>query len=102
MKFAELKKGQEIRSKQLGVEVSGTLAESPKKGRGVKKTVLIFTKGSEVGMHDEHGSVYAQDITQAKTENDIWEVVEHGTPRVEHATSSPTQSKAEAEFFGEN
>ena len=35
--FKELKKGTEIKSNQLGQEVSGLLLESPKIGKGLKK-----------------------------------------------------------------
>ena len=29
--------------------------ESPKQGKGLKKVILIWTNGSEIGMFDEHG-----------------------------------------------
>ena len=40
------------------------LLESPKQGKGLKKVILIWSKGTEVGMFDEHGSVEASDITE--------------------------------------
>jgi len=85
MKYKDLTKGQAIKSKQLGIEVSGRLEESVKQGRGVKGTVLIHTNASEVGMFDEIGSVYATDITQAMNKDDHWEVVEHEPKMLEWA-----------------
>ena len=77
--FKDLKKGQEIKSDQLapGILVSGKLLESPKQGRGIRKIVLIDSKGSEVGLFDECGSVYSHNIKLAKINNN-WEVVNHG------------------------
>jgi len=77
--FKDLKKGQEIKSDQLapGILVTGKLLESPKQGRGIRKTVLIDSKGSEVGLFDESGSVYSHNIKLAKI-NNKWEVVNHG------------------------
>ena len=72
--FKDLKKGQEIKSDQLGpgVLISGKLLESPKQGKGIKKTVLIDAKGSEVGLFDEAGSVYSTNIKLVKIEGN-WE-----------------------------
>ena len=64
--YKDLKKNDEIRSTQLGQLISGKLLESPKQGKGLKKTILIWSKGSEVGMFDEAGSVYAREIAQVK------------------------------------
>ena len=64
IQYKDLKKNDEIRTKQLGTPVSGKLIESPKQGRGLKKTILIWSKGSEIGMFDEHGSVWATDVSQ--------------------------------------
>ncbi len=74
--FKDLKKGQEIKSDQLGpgVLISGKLLESPKQGKGIKKTILIDAKGSEVGLFDEAGSVYSHNIKLAKV-NGNWEDV---------------------------
>jgi|TARA_B100000900_G_scaffold283409_1_gene242743 hypothetical protein len=76
--FKDLKKGQEIKSDQLGpgVLISGKLLESPKQGKGIKKTVLIDAKGSEVGLFDEAGSVYSTNIKLVKIEGN-WERVAH-------------------------
>jgi hypothetical protein len=40
----------------------------------LKNIVLIFTNASEVGLFDEHGSIYARDILKVKN-GDIWENV---------------------------
>jgi len=61
VKTNDIKKGTPIMTKQLGRQVSGTM-EDNKKGN----TRLIHTKGSEVGLFDEYGSVYAWDIVSAK------------------------------------
>ena len=62
--YGDLKKNDQIRSKQLGQPIDGKLLESPKQGRGLKKPILIWSKGSEIGMFDEHGSVWATDVTE--------------------------------------
>ncbi len=77
--FKDLKKGQEIKSSQLHpfILCSGKLLESPKQGKGIKKTVLIDAKGSELGLFDEAGSVYSTDIKLAKVDGQ-WRAVNHG------------------------
>ena len=40
--FKDLKKGDEIRSTQLGPPIDGKLMESPKQGKGIKKVILIY------------------------------------------------------------
>jgi hypothetical protein len=77
--FKDLKKGQKIKSDQLGpgVLISGELLESPKQGKGIKKTILIDAKGSEVGLFDEAGSVYSHNIKLAEVDGD-WKAVSHG------------------------
>ena len=76
IKFKDLKKGQEIKSSQLHpiILCSGKLLESPLQGRGVRKTILIDAKGSELGLFDEAGSVYSSQIKLAKV-NGTWEKV---------------------------
>ena len=46
--------------------VSGYIMESPKQGRGVKSTILVDVKGSEVGMFDEIGSIYSREIMEVE------------------------------------
>ena len=79
IKFKDLKKGQEIKSDQLHpfILCSGKLLESPKQGKGVKKTILIDSKGSELGFFDEAGSIYSSQIKLAKVNGD-WVRVNHG------------------------
>ena len=60
--YKDLKKNDRIKSNQIGVPITGKLMESPKQGKGLKKVILIWSNGSEVGMFDEHGSVYANQI----------------------------------------
>ena len=76
--FKDLKKGQEVKTNQLHpfILCSGKLLESPKQGKGIKKTVLIDAKGSELGFFDEAGSVYSHQIKLAKVANK-WELVIH-------------------------
>jgi hypothetical protein len=78
IKYKDLKKGQEIKSSQLHpfILCSGKLLESPLQGRGIRKTILIDSKGSELGLFDEAGSVYSTDIKLAKV-NGNWEKVIH-------------------------
>ena len=67
----EIKKGTKVLSVQLGVPVLGIMMDN-KKGN----TRLIDVKGSEVGLFDEMGSVYAHDIIEAKID-DAWIPVTH-------------------------
>ena len=69
--YKDLKKKDQVKTTQLGVPVSGKLLESPRQGRGVKKTILIWTKGSEIGMFDEAGSVYAKDVAEVLRDG-VW------------------------------
>jgi aconitase B len=62
MEYRDLKKGDKILTKQLGTPISGELLESPKQGKGLKKSILIYSNGEEIGMFSEAGSVYASDI----------------------------------------
>ena len=72
MKTNDIKKGTEIKTKQLGASVSGVMMDSLK-----GNTRMIKTNGSEVGLFDETGSVYATDIIAAKNSDGVWEDVEH-------------------------
>ena len=62
--YKDLKKKDQVRTTQLGAPITGKLLESPKQGRGLKSTILIWSKGSESGMFDEAGSVYADQVTE--------------------------------------
>ena len=75
--YKDLKKNDEVKTTQLGQPISGKLLESPKQGRGLRKTILIWTKGSEIGMFDEHGSVYAHQVTEVKRNGAWQDVTDH-------------------------
>ena len=64
--FEDLKKGDRIKHSHLGSTplVTGIIKESPKQGRGVKKTILVDVKGSEVGLFDEIGSIYSNQVME--------------------------------------
>ena len=79
IKYKDLKKNDWLRTTQLGMPVTGKLLESPKQGRGLKKTILIFTQGKEIGMFNEAGSVYAHQVTEVKRDG-AWQDVT-GQPR---------------------
>ena len=49
--------------------------ESPIQGKGVKKTILIYAYGEDIGMFNEHGSIYTTDILKVKRK-DNWIDVE--------------------------
>ena len=71
MKTNDIKKGMNIKTGQLGSPVSGVMLDSQ---RG--NTRLVDVKGSEVGLFDEMGSVYAYDILSVEV-NGEWQEVEH-------------------------
>ena len=81
IKYKNLKKGDMIRSTQLGNPISGKLLESPKQGRGLKKTILIFTNGEDMGLHAESGSIYAHQLTEV-VRNGSWHQVT-GQPKTQ-------------------
>ena len=74
MKTNEIKKGMKIKSVQLGDPVTGIMMDNMKGDRR-----LIDTKGSEVGLFDEMGSVYSHDIVLAEVDGE-WVEIEH-TPK---------------------
>ena len=77
IKYKDLKNKDEVRTTQLGEPVSGKLLESPKQGRGLKKTIMIQSKGSELGFFDEAGSVYANDVSEVKRDGAWHQVTGH-------------------------
>ena len=79
--YKDLKKNDEVETTQLGQPISGKLLESPKQGRGLRKTILIWSNGSEIGMFDEHGSVYAHQVTEVKRDG-TWQDVT-GQPKTQ-------------------
>ena len=78
MKTNDIKKGTMIRTKQLGSVVNGIMMDNL---RG--NTRLIETFGSEVGLFDEIGSVYATDIIAARNSDGDWENVEHTDKQIQ-------------------
>jgi len=74
IQYKDLKKNDEIKTTQLGTPITGKLIESPKQGRGLKRAILIWSNGSEIGMFDEHGSVYAYQVTEVKRDG-AWQQV---------------------------
>lgn len=74
--FKDLKKGDIIKSNQLGTPCEGVLMESVNQGRGLKTTILIDAKGSQIGMFDEMGSIYSWQILEVKRGNE-WLDVAH-------------------------
>ena len=75
IKAIELNKGDKIRHVHLGIETSGVVMESPKQGRGLKRTIVVDVKGSEIGLFDEMGSIYTKQITKAFKDG-TWQDVE--------------------------
>ena len=71
MKTNEIKKGMRIKSVQLGTPVTGIMMDNMK-----GNTRMIDTKGSEIGLFDEIGSVYSHDIIEVEV-GDRWFKVEH-------------------------
>ena len=71
MKTNDIKKGMNIKTGQLGTPVSGIMLDNL---RG--NTRLVDVKGSEVGLFDEMGSVYAYDILMVEVDGK-WEDVEY-------------------------
>ena len=71
MKTNEIKKGMKIKTVQLGTPVSGIMMDS--RNGDIR---MIETKGSEIGLFDEIGSVYSHDIIKAEV-GDKWFNVEH-------------------------
>ena len=78
MNIKEIKKGDKILHSHMGSNppVSGIVKESPIVGRGIRSTLLVDVKGSEVGFFDEIGSIYTKEILKV-FRNDNWIPVEH-------------------------
>ena len=62
-----IKKGTKLITKHLGIPVRATSMDSIKKGRGFKKILLVDVKGSDIGLFDEIGSIYVDDIVEVLT-----------------------------------
>ena len=77
MDIKDIKKGDKILHSPLGTQppVSGVVMESPVQGRGIRSTILVNVKGSEVGLFDETGSIYTSEILKV-FRDDNWLPVE--------------------------
>ena len=62
--FETIQKGTKLITNQLGVPTRAVAMESIKQGRGFKTTLLVDVKGSDIGMFDEMGSIYVEDIIE--------------------------------------
>ena len=51
-------------TKHLGVPVRATSYESIKQGRGFKNILLVHVYGEDIGLFNEHGSIYVDDIIE--------------------------------------
>ena len=69
MQLKDLKKGDYVLTKQLGIPVKSKLLESPRQGKGVKKVILVFTYAEDIGFYNEHGSIPVTDILKVKKDN---------------------------------
>ena len=79
MNIKEIKKGDKILHSHMGTQppVSGIVMESPIQGRGVRSTLLVDVKGSEVGFFDEIGSIYTTEVFRVLRDGN-WYPVDHG------------------------
>ena len=68
MNIREIKKGDKILHSHMGSNppVSGIVKESPIQGRGIRSTLLVKVMGSEVGMFDEIGSIYSNEVMEVE------------------------------------
>ena len=62
-----IKKGTKLITKHLGIPDRATSMESIKQNRGFKKILLVDVKGSDIGLFDEIGSIYVDDIVEVLT-----------------------------------
>ena len=78
MDIKDIKKGDKILHSHLGTQppVSGVVMESPVQGRGIRSSLLVNVKGSEVGLFDETGSIYSSEILKV-FRDDNWHKVIH-------------------------
>ena len=79
MNIKEIKKGDKILHTHMGSQppVSGIVMESPIVGRGIRSTLLVHVKGSEVGLFDDIGSIYTTEIFRVLRDGN-WYPVDHG------------------------
>jgi len=79
MNIKEIKKGDKILHSHMGTQppVSGIVMESPIQGRGIRSTLLVHVKGSEIGYFDDMGSIYTKEIFRVLRDGN-WYPVDHG------------------------
>ena len=79
MNIKEIKKGDKILHTHMGSQPpgSGIVMESPIVGRGIRSTLLVDVKGSEVGLFDDIGSIYTTEIFRVLRDGN-WYPVDHG------------------------
>ena len=82
IEYKDLKKNDQIKTNQLLGPVNkemptGKMLESPRQGRGLKKTILIWTNGKEIGYYNEAGSVYAPQIRKVFRDGAWLDVINH-------------------------
>jgi len=69
-KLLKIKKGTKlIVNNSLG-PCNAVALESIKQGRGLKSTLFIDLKGSEIGFHDEAGSILVNQILEVRGNHD--------------------------------
>ena len=78
MDIKDIKKGDKILHKHLSTPVSGIVMESPIQGRGVRSTILVDVKGSDVGLFDEVGSIYTREILKVFRDGNWHKVIHSG------------------------
>ena len=83
----DIKKGMTIMVGQLGIPVSAIMLDNMK-----GNTRLVDVKGSEAGMFDEAGSVYAYDIISVKIGNQFFPVT--------HTKAQTKLKEQVGSFFG--
>ena len=82
----DIKKGMKIKTDQLGMVVNGTMEDSKK-----SNVRFIKTYGSELGLFDEYGSVYAWNIVAVENCG-VWEKI--------HLTDKQLRDKAKLKAIG--
>ena len=78
--FKDLQKGDVIKTNHLHPlhHVTAKIMESPRQGKGVKKTILCEVHGTQLGLYDEIGSIYSkQALLKLNADNVTWSRILH-------------------------
>ena len=78
--FKDLQKGDVIKTNHLHplYHVTAKIMESPRQGKGVKKTILCEVHGTQLGLEDELGSIYSkQALLKLNADNVTWSRILH-------------------------